>query len=339
MSSAPTFSIIIVNYNGGEFLTGALLSLEAQTFRDFEVLLVDNASSDGSIDNLETAGLPAFTLLRQAENLGFAEGNNVAAKVATGKWVLLLNPDTVAQEDWLEQLLAATKRHSYCRVFASGQINLSTPSLMDGAGDCYQLFGFPWRGGFERPVAEMPSEGLCFAACGASAMYDRELFLSLGGFDERLFCYCEDVDIGFRLQKLGEDCIFVPDAVIFHEGSGISGRESEFTVFHGSRNRSAIYVKNMPLWLLVLTFPFHCALLAYIILRNRPAPRADWVLQGVKAGLPMGWAMRSKPEWNKRGIPGGRIRLLRAFAWNPFRMSARKPHVRANHRRSVEDSV
>ncbi len=329
MSDLPTFSVVIVNYNGGDFLANALASLKRQTFTDFEVLLVDNASADGSVDDIDATGLPGFQLLKQEANLGFAAGNNVAAKVAKGRWLLLLNPDTEAKEDWVEQLNDAAERYPTCRTFASAQINLSNRELMDGAGDCYQLFGIPWRGGFERSVKEMPDEGLCFAACGASAMYDRELFLSLNGFDERLFCYCEDVDLGFRLQKLGEECIFVPSAVIYHEGSGISGQESEFSTTYGSRNRSAIFVKNMPFWLLFLTFPAHLAIIAYIVVRNRRSPRAKWIWDSSLKGLPMGWKMRFSPEWRVASSLALAPGLLKSFAWNPFRMSKRRTHIRS----------
>jgi N-acetylglucosaminyl-diphospho-decaprenol L-rhamnosyltransferase len=110
-TSDPTFSVIIVNYNSGDFLQGALSSLAAQTRRDFEVILVDNASSDGSIDDLDTSGLPAFRLMAETENHGFARGNNLGAAHAQGAWLVLLNPDAEAHPDWLEQIAAGMARH------------------------------------------------------------------------------------------------------------------------------------------------------------------------------------------------------------------------------------
>ena len=207
-SVQPFFSVLIVNYNAGDLLQDAINSLKTQSFTDFEVVLVDNDSSDGSIDNLNVSGLPAIRVMRAKENHGFARGNNIAADAATGEWLALLNPDAIAAPDWLAQIKRATERHQDCRVFACGQINMDEPELLDGAGDAYFAFGIPWRGGFEHPVSELPKkDSLCFSPCGASAVYKRDLFVSIGGFDERFFCYCEDVDLGMRLQLSDEKCV------------------------------------------------------------------------------------------------------------------------------------
>ena len=256
---APTFSVIIVNYNGGDFVQGALTSLATQTRRDFEVILVDNASSDGSIDNLDTSGLPSFTLMAETENHGFARGNNLGAARAGATWLALLNPDAAARPDWLDRIASATARHPSVSSFASLQLAMGREGIMDGAGDNYLAFGIPWRGGYGRPVRDVPVEGECFSPCGAGAIYHRQTFLSAGGFDERLFCFCEDVDLGFRLRLLGETCIFLPDAVIDHFGGGTSDKVSGFAVHHGTRNRLWVYLKNMPLPLLMLTLPGHVA--------------------------------------------------------------------------------
>ena len=233
----PLFSIIIVNCNGGDYIRRALASLAAQDFRDFEVFLVDNASSDGSMDNLGADLPPRLNIIQLDDNIGFAGGNNHAAKLATGTWLALLNPDAEAEPDWLSRLYAASARHPNTNMFASAQIDLNDPGRLDGAGDALFGFGIPWRGGFGRPRQELPEEGSCFSPCGAGAMYRRTTFLAHGGFDERFFCYCEDVDLGYRLRLAGEDCVFVPDAVIRHAGSGLTGRNSDFALRHGARNR------------------------------------------------------------------------------------------------------
>ena len=324
----PEFSVVIVNYNGGAYIKGALDSLARQTCRDFEVFLVDNASTDGSADNLVTADLPAFTLMLQEQNLGFAEGNNVAARAATGRWLVLLNPDAQASPDWLETISAATARFPGTRMFTSAQYDMHTPDRLDGAGDAYLAFGFPWRGGFGHPARALPQEGSCFSPCGAGAIYHRDTFLEHGGFDERFFCFCEDVDLGFRLRLAGERCIFLPGAVIHHAGGGLSGRASDFSIYHGTRNRLWVYGKDMPALLLALTLPGHIILSAYLLVRSAMTGRARQTWLGMRDGLAGLPSIRKASPW---APPQRRVSLLslaRAMAWNPFRMSARRTHVR-----------
>ncbi|KCZ57806.1 glycosyltransferase family 2 protein [Hyphomonas atlantica] len=326
--SDPKFSIIIVNYNGGAYLQAALDSLKDQTVRDFEVICVDNASTDGSVEGLDTSELPSFELIRSNENLGFAAGNNRAIKAARGQWMCLLNPDAVAEPRWLESITAGMERHPTCNVFACAQFMLEDPERLDGAGDAFLVFGIPWRGGFERPATELPGEGTCFSPCGASAIFRRDTFMEHGGYDERFFCYCEDVDLGYRMQLAGEDCIFLPDARIAHKGSGTSGADSYFTTYHGNRNRTWAFFKNTPLSLLILTLPGHVAILGYIYWRNRRNLQHTGMQDGIREGLRTGWQMRKSPEFKVRKRTRPLFGMMAAMAFNPFRMARRKAHVR-----------
>lgn len=324
----PFFSVLIVNYNAGELLQAAINSLKNQTFKDFEVIIVDNDSQDHSAENLDTDGLPEIRVLREKQNHGFARGNNLAAKTAKGRWLALLNPDATAEETWLEEIHAATLRHGSCRVFACSQINMDEPDLLDGAGDAYFAFGIPWRGGFEHPISELPSkDSHCFSPCGASAIYERNLFLEIGGFDERFFCYCEDIDLGIRLQLSGEKCVFLPDAVIHHKGSATSGRYSYFTMYHGFRNRTWAYIKNMPLAFLLLTLPGHLALMAYNYLNNLGNADVKGMRQGMWHGLKDGWALRRKGDYRVRPTRKTIWNLMQSMSWNPARLSSRGVHV------------
>lgn len=329
MSSVqPFFSVIIVNYNAGELLQDAINSLKKQSFRDFEVLVVDNDSQVKPLENLDTTGLPEIRVLREKTNHGFAKGNNLAAQHANGKWLALLNPDATADENWLAEIRAATIKHDACRVFACGQINMDEPELLDGAGDAYFAFGIPWRGGFERPISELPNQDShCFSPCGASAVYERELFLEIGGYDERFFCYCEDVDLGMRLQLSDEKCVFLPDAIIHHKGSALSGRYSYFTMYHGFRNRTWTYLKNMPLSVLVLTLPGHIALMLYIYMRNRGHADLTGMRRGMWHGLKQGWSMRWQDDYTVKPTRKAIWNLIRSMAWNPVRLSQRGVHV------------
>jgi len=324
----PEFSVLIVNYNGGAYLQGALDSLKIQTCRDFEVILVDNDSTDGSADSLNTDGLPAFTLIKETENHGFARGNNLAAARAKGRWLALLNPDAAARADWLAEILAGTRRHPGVTSFASTQLWMHDESKLDGAGDNYLLFGIPWRGGFHRPATELPAEGTCFSPCGASAVYDRETFFAAGGFDERLFCYCEDVDLGFRLRLQGESCVFLPRAVVSHAGGGLSEKVSGFSVRYGTRNRLWIYLKCMPMPLLVLTLPGHLALTAMILLRGLMTGRFMNGVRGLEdavLGIGQVWQDRRRVQGLRTARLGS---IMQAMTWNPSLMLGRRTSVR-----------
>lgn len=316
-AGAPEITVVVVNYNGGEYLRGCLASLSRQTFNSFETIVIDNASTDGSLERI--AETPErLTILRQETNLGFAGGNNVGARAGRGRWLALLNPDAEAAPDWLESMMRAVAQRPTHRMVACLQVSLLQPDKLDGAGDCYLAYGYAWRGGFGHPLSSAPPEGECFAPCGAAALYPRDLFLDSGGFDERYFCYHEDVDIAFRLRLLGERCQYVPSAVVRHAGSAIAGRTSDFAVFHGVRNGVWTYVKNMPGGLLVLTAPVW--LVGSLMLLARGAVRGVLVptWRGfVAAFKDLGPALRSRRETRaRRSVSPGAIAA--ALVWNPF---------------------
>mgnify|MGYP003626901737 FL=1 len=326
--ASTKFSVIIVNYNGGHFIQGALDSLARQSFRNFEVILLDNNSSDGSAEGLRTDGLPAFRLMKQDSNLGFATGNNLAAADAAGEWLALLNPDAVAEPDWLEQIMVAMDRHPGIRHFACTQFDLSRPKYLDGVGDAYLVFGMPWRGGFGLPASFLPDEGTCFSPCGASAIIRRDVFQAHNGFDERFFCYCEDVDLGYRMQLAGHKCVFIPSAIVRHAGSAVSGRHSDFSIYHGTRNRIWTYAKCTPIALLMLTLPVHVAISLYILVRSPAIHRFSTTLKGMRDGLSGVFRMRAPSPWTAPRRKVGLLDLAMQMAWNPFKMSRRRPHVR-----------
>ncbi len=325
---APFFSVVIVNFNGGDYLQGAVNSLKCQTFQDFELFVVDNASSDTSMETLDVSGLGRVHLMPEAENHGFAKGNNIAAKLANGEWLVMLNPDAVADESWLEKIADGIERHPKVKMFASAQYSLDEPNIMDGAGDCYHVFGIPWRGGYGRPVSEMPNEGTCFSPCGASAVFHLQTYLDAGGFDEAFFCYCEDVDLGFRLRLQGETCVFLPQAMIHHAGSALSSQVGDFAVRYGTRNRFWVFVKNMPpiaFWLML--FP-HLGMTLLIYLRGIQTGRAKSVrvafVKGIKELKPV--LKDRKTVQSKTSVNS--FKLMAQMSWNPLFFLMRKVVVR-----------
>lgn len=322
-----TVAVIIVNYNGGELLQTCIDHLRHQTHAPSEILIVDNNSSDGSVDRLDLQGLPNSRLIRLDDNVGFARANNIAAKEATSEWLALLNPDTEAEPDWLMQLMEATRRHPNTSMFASTQLCAEDATILDGAGDSYFFLGIPWRGGFGRPASELPEEGECFSPSGASALFHRSVYIDAGGLDESYFCYCEDVDLGFRLRLQGERCMFVPSAVIRHHGSAITGRYSDFTVRFGTRNRTRTYLSNMPPIALWLTLPGHLLASLYLYLRAIGKPHAKAMRQGIfqaLGALPDILKRRQEVQASRRLSS---LEISKAMSFNPATLHQRKPHV------------
>lgn len=323
----PSVTVIVVNYNSGQRLKRALGCLAAQTFRDFDVIVVDNASTDGSATADGAIGL-RLRIIRNEENLGFAAANNQAAKLATGAWLAFLNPDAYAEPDWLEKLHAATRRYPDADAFGSLQIDAHDAARLDGAGDAYFFLGLPYRGHFGWPIAKAPREGECFAPCAAAALYRRATFTALGGFDESFFCYGEDVDLGFRLRLAGGRAVQVAGARVLHEGSGVTGRRSRFSIYHGHRNRVWTFVKNMPAPLFWLALPFHAAVNLALFARcaGLGAAGAYWrAMKDAVAGLGPVVAKR-------RAIQKERRASWRAIAavltWSPLKAVRREAVIR-----------
>ncbi|MEO5342829.1 MAG: glycosyltransferase family 2 protein [Gammaproteobacteria bacterium SHHR-1] len=266
-SCRPMISIVIVNYNSGTLLERCLECLTRQSYKTFEVLLVDNASQDNSLAGVESWPLQ-LRLLKSETNLGFAAANNRAIQQARGDWVACLNPDAYPQPDWLQELMLARQEYPEFQFFASLLLDASEPNRLDGTGDNYHVSGLAWRrdhGHLFNPQYLKPEE--VFAPCAAAALYRRDILQQVGGFDESYFCYFEDVDIAFRLRLLGYRCLFVPDSRALHQGSAITGRRSEFSLYHGHRNLIWTYFKNMPTLMLWVFLPQHLLINLITIIR------------------------------------------------------------------------
>ncbi len=323
----PQISVLIINYNSGDRLMRCLAHLEAQTFTDFEVIVVDNNSNDGSESTVEKSPLKP-TLIRAGNNLGFAQGNNLGAMSATGEWLAFLNPDAYADPDWLTELIDATNRYPDVDAFGSTQIDAANPEMVDGAGDVYHAFGIPYRGHFGQPFATLPPEGEVFAPCAAAALYRRKTFDALDGFDERFFCYGEDVDLGFRLRLAGGRCIQVASAHVHHEGSGVTGRHSDFTIYYGNRNRIWTFYKNMPGVLFWSLLPFHITANLGLLIRmqinglGKPYWRA--LCDGVSGLGPLRKSRQRIQKTRHASIN----EIARALTWSPFKMLRRAADVR-----------
>ncbi len=287
---APAVRVIIVYYNGGAFLQRCIDNLCVQTFSDFEAVIADNGSSDGSIDAVEPLD-GRFRILRLAANLGFAAANNRAAEGAETPWLATLNPDAFAEPGWLAALMAATELHPGVSMFGSTQIDANHPDRLDGTGDAIFAAGFPWRGNHGRPISEVPPEGETFGPCAAAALFRTRDFVGAGGFDERFFCYCEDVDLAFRIWTM---------------------------------------VKNVPWPLLMPMIPAHVAVTLYISLRMTALKRGGLapIWRGIRDGL-LGLREMLECRGRLQGARSASVgEIARALSWSPWRFRSRRHDVR-----------
>ncbi|THD58238.1 glycosyltransferase family 2 protein [Phenylobacterium sp.] len=325
--AAPAISIVVVVYESGPTLAECLAAVRAQSFSDYELILVDNASSDRTAQAAKAAD-PAIRLIENADNLGFAAAVNQGARAAAGRWLALLNPDAFADADWLARLMAAAEANPAVHCFTSRQLMAEDPSRLDGLGDVMALAGYPFRGGYTHKDPGPLDPGWVFSACGGAMLIARDLFLSVGGFDERLFCYCEDVDLGYRLRLIGEPTLLVPDAVVRHVGSASTGgRRSDFAVFHGTRNRFWVFVKDTPPVLFWLTLPLHIA--ATVVLFARHATRGEVAtpIKGLAFAIRhIGVALAARREAQATRKVGSWA-IARAMTWNPLDLFLRRAFI------------
>lgn len=228
--TSAAVSVIIVNWNGGDLLDRCVSSLVAQTILPHEIILFDNASTDGSVDRI-VDNFAAVRVIESTRNIGFAAANNLAIQQASSEsdWIAFLNPDAFPEPGWLRALLNAATDHPEFAFFGSRLIDARSTAVVDGIGDVYSGSGRVWRAGHGEVLgsrARVARE--VFSPCAAAAMFRKEALLFAGGFDEDFFCYLEDVDLGFRMRLLGHRCWYTPDSVALHVGSAVTGRGSDF---------------------------------------------------------------------------------------------------------------
>ncbi len=297
-----SLTVVIVNYNGGTMLSRCVASVLADMPPAVRCVVVDNASSDSSLDHLPSD--PWLELTRNQQNVGFAAAMNQAVDACDSEWVLALNPDTEVSAGFWQVLGAQLEAHSEAACLGLPLVKAVEPALLDGAGDRYTAIGLYWRGMEGQPVEALPNKAMpVFATCAAAALYKRDVWQRLGGMDADFFCYGEDVDLGFRLQLAGEIVLQLPSPLVAHHSSGITGRTSDFSIYHGFRNRLWVFVKNMPgLWLWLM-LPGHAlmqlALLLRACLRGHGRPALRGLRDGLR-GLPACWRKRRSVRGMRR---------------------------------------
>lgn len=253
-TTAPLVSVVIVNYNGKKFLNECVGSLYSQSYPDFEIIVADNASVDGSIEFLKS-GFPLVRIIRNPANLGFAGGINTGILNARGSFILALNNDTRIDRDCILRLVDVMV-HDHAIGMCAAKLAFFDHRI-NSTGICISRSGAAWdRGMFEKDTGQFDTPEEVFGPCAAAALYRREMFDDIGLFDEDFFLYLEDVDIAFRGQLAGWRCIFVPGAVVYHHHGGTAGFRSDLAVYYGNRNILWIPFKNYPLFLLLSSLPW-----------------------------------------------------------------------------------
>ena len=247
-------TIIIPNYNGLSFMEPCFESLKEQTVRDFKVLVVDNGSTDGSVEWLKEHRVPSIFL---KENTGFSGAVNTGIRAADTPYVLLLNNDTRVEPGFVAAMERAMDQSPKIFSVSSRVIQMYHPELLDDAGDMYSILGWAYQRGVGRSVNLYQKSCRVFSACAGAAIYRRAVFDEIGLFDELHFAYLEDIDVGWRAKLYGYDNVYCPDAAVYHVGSGTSGsRYNSFKVRLAARNCIYLNYKNMPGWQILLNAPF-----------------------------------------------------------------------------------
>jgi GT2 family glycosyltransferase len=244
----PAVSIIIPNWNGVEHLPTCLESLRRQSFRDFEVIIADNGSTDGSLALL-SVDYPEVQVLALGENRGFPGACNAGIRAARGALIALLNNDTEVDPGWVAEVVAAFERHPEVGMVASKMLLFDRRDTFHTAGDFYRVDGVPGnRGVWQRDEGQYDEEEHVFGACGGSAVYRRKMLEQVGMLDEDFFFSCEDVDMAWRAQLTGWRCIYAPRAVVYHKLSATGGGTT--ASFYDGRNTVYLLIKDYPkdLW-------------------------------------------------------------------------------------------
>ena len=298
----PEISVIVLNWNGKHFLRDCLDSLRRQTCQDFETILVDNGSSDGSVDYVRD-NFPEVNILALPDNRGFTGGNIAGYERSSGTLIVLLNNDTEAHPSWLKEIQNACKEHPDAGSFASKMMYFDQRDRVENCGFELGIEGATIDlGRDESDGPDWCQPRHVFGGCGGAVAYRREMLQDVGFLDNDFFMTYEDVDLSFRAQLRGFSCVYVPEAIVYHRYRATNNNMPDRQVFYSQRNIDFVWVKNMPIGLMLRSIPFRIlyevgaavyftkrgAGIAFLkskmdVLRHLPSLlRKRWVIQGRK---------------------------------------------------------
>jgi len=294
-------SVVILNYQGKEFLSFCVASVLRSSYRRLEVVIVDNGSRDGSIELAE--GLfgkdPRVKIVKLKGNVGFAAGNNAGVKYCTGKYVVFLNNDTVVDRMWITELVKVMEKRPDAGALQSKLLRLSNPKIFDSTGDFVDYFGLSFcRASGEEDRGQYNHLDEIFSARAAAMMVRSSTLKDVGVFDDSFFMIFEDIDLGWRIRLRGYKVLYVPSSVVYHYGEATTRRvDYGIRIFHGTKNLIAMVLKNKCLSELLKfnPLPYTFGTVVSDIVRKRDA---RILLARLRAIL---WVLRRFPElWKRR---------------------------------------
>ena len=242
--------------NGIDLLVSCLQSLRDQTFKDFEIIVVDNGSSTDVVNPLNKQ-FPEVRIIPLGENLGFSKASNIGIQHSQGKYIALLNNDTETDPCWLEELVKVLDEYQDIGFCASRILCWKDRNLIDACGDYYTVDGMAGKIGHLKHASEFTIPREVFGASAGASIYRRMMLDDIGLLDEDFFLAYEDSDLSCRAQLMGYKCLYVPTAVVYHHVSATIGPDSNTYIYYGHRNIEWVYIKNMPTLLLLKFLPLH----------------------------------------------------------------------------------
>jgi len=310
-------SVIIPNWNGAKFLPTCLDALKRQTYSNIEIIIADNASTDGSQVLLQNQ-YPQVKLVQLPKNEGFTGACNAGIRAASGNYIALLNNDTEVDEGWAAAVVDAFQRHAEIGIVASKMLLFDKHDHIHTAGDYFTVDGRAGnRGVWQQDVGQFDKEEYVFSACGGSSVYRKTVLDQIGLLDDDFFFSLEDIDLAWRAQLTGWRCLYTPKAIVYHHLSATGGGVT--ASYYDGRNLIFVLVKNYPaaLWRKyggkVLRSQMKLALEALHAWRGAAA-RAR--LRGMWAGLwqlPRMWRKRDQIQ-RMRTVP---VDVIESMLWPP----------------------
>ncbi len=255
-------AVVIPNYNGIKFIADCLNSLKEQSVQDFDIIVVDNNSTDGSKEEI-LCNFSEVQCVQRIDNGGFSVAVNDGIRLAKengAEFVILLNNDTIVDRLFVEKLVKAIETEKNCFSVQAKMLSLKEPEIIDDAGDFYTVLGWAYARGKGKSADKYNKPGKIFASCAGAAIYRSEIFDEIGFFDEAHFAYLEDIDIGYRAGLYGYYNKYEPGAIVYHAGSASSGsRYNEFKIRLAARNSVYLIYKNQTLLQKIIHFLPHSA--------------------------------------------------------------------------------
>jgi GT2 family glycosyltransferase len=256
-------SVVIPNWNGRRRIGECLAALREQTVDQLELIVVDNGSTDGSVEFIRER-FPEAVVLPLPVNLGFAGGVNIGMNASNGEFIALLNNDAVPDRRWAEELLAAMEKGD---IAASLMLQRDDPDVVDSRGEAFSKWGLPYPDGRGERASAMPADGYpeIFAASGGGSIYRRAVLEDIGTFDTQYFAYLEDVDLGFRARFAGYRIVLAPRARVLHQRGATAGMLEHFQLYHFIKNSQLLFWKNLPSRTLIGALPRFAAIQALLL--------------------------------------------------------------------------